>query len=249
MWCVLRGRHPPAGGGGVYGRSVSGSGLTLEPADARAVLRTIRRPGSVTALTGRVGNWFRVCANSPGSRHPPGKCVPTLEPVATGRDGDDHRRDDMFGDRGCGHARGCARGRRGRSGRWGARHRDVRHDGERLSSSWWSGCVGTVRSISSVWRAPGPTAPACAGTSPGPASGWSKSTARTGRSAGAKASRIRSTPWPRRVRRCRVRRWVSPKSRDGDVEAIRVLEVACRSATEDRIATLNQLRHLVHLRR
>ena len=36
-----------------------------------------------------------------------------------------------------------------------------------------------------------------------------------------------------------------PKSRDGDVEAIRVLEVACRSATEDRIATLNQLRHLV----
>ena len=36
-----------------------------------------------------------------------------------------------------------------------------------------------------------------------------------------------------------------PKSRDGDVEAIRVLEVACRSATEDRIAALNQLRHLV----
>ena len=36
-----------------------------------------------------------------------------------------------------------------------------------------------------------------------------------------------------------------PKSRDGDVEAIRVLEVACRSATEERIATLNQLRHLV----
>ena len=36
-----------------------------------------------------------------------------------------------------------------------------------------------------------------------------------------------------------------PKSRDGDVEAIRVLQVACRSATEERINTLNQLRHLV----
>ena len=36
-----------------------------------------------------------------------------------------------------------------------------------------------------------------------------------------------------------------PKSRDGDVEAIRVLQVACRSATAERIATLNQLRHLV----
>jgi transposase len=36
-----------------------------------------------------------------------------------------------------------------------------------------------------------------------------------------------------------------PKSRDGDVEAIRVLQVACRSAASERIATLNQLRHLV----
>ncbi len=35
-----------------------------------------------------------------------------------------------------------------------------------------------------------------------------------------------------------------PKSRDGDVEAIRVLQVACRSAASERIATLNQLRHL-----
>jgi transposase len=37
-----------------------------------------------------------------------------------------------------------------------------------------------------------------------------------------------------------------PKRRDGDVEAIRVLEVACHSATEERIKTLNQLRHLVY---
>ena len=36
-----------------------------------------------------------------------------------------------------------------------------------------------------------------------------------------------------------------PKSRDGDVEAIRVLQVACRSAASERIATLCQLRHLV----
>jgi transposase len=35
------------------------------------------------------------------------------------------------------------------------------------------------------------------------------------------------------------------KSRNGDVEAIRVLQVACRSAASERIATLNQLRHLV----
>ena len=36
-----------------------------------------------------------------------------------------------------------------------------------------------------------------------------------------------------------------PKSRDGDVEAIRVLQAACRSAASERIATLCQLRHLV----
>ena len=35
-----------------------------------------------------------------------------------------------------------------------------------------------------------------------------------------------------------------PKSRSGDVEAIRVLSVARRSAASQRIATLNQLRHL-----
>ena len=36
-----------------------------------------------------------------------------------------------------------------------------------------------------------------------------------------------------------------PKSRDGKVEAIRVVTVARRSAASERIATLNQLRHLV----
>jgi transposase len=36
-----------------------------------------------------------------------------------------------------------------------------------------------------------------------------------------------------------------PKSRTGDVEAIRVLSVARRSAVAERIVTLNQLRHLV----
>ena len=35
-----------------------------------------------------------------------------------------------------------------------------------------------------------------------------------------------------------------PKSRNGDVEAIRVLQVARRSAASERIATLCQLRHL-----
>ena len=44
---------------------------------------------------------------------------------------------------------------------------------------------------------------------------------------------------------CRVRALGRPKSRDGDVEAIRVLQVACRSAASERIATLCQLRHLV----
>ena len=37
----------------------------------------------------------------------------------------------------------------------------------------------------------------------------------------------------------------SPKTRDGNVEAIRVLMVARRSAVDTRIETLNQLRHLV----
>jgi transposase len=36
-----------------------------------------------------------------------------------------------------------------------------------------------------------------------------------------------------------------PKSRSGNVEAMRVLMVARRSAIDDRISTLNQLRHLV----
>jgi len=47
--------HRVGGGGSTVG-SVSVPSLTLEPADAVAVLKTIRRPGSVTALTGRVGN-------------------------------------------------------------------------------------------------------------------------------------------------------------------------------------------------
>jgi len=38
---------------------------------------------------------------------------------------------------------------------------------------------------------------------------------------------------------------VTPKSRDGNVEAIRVLMIARRSAVDTRIETLNQLRHLV----
>ena len=60
----------------------------------------------------------------------------------------------------------------------------------------------------------------------------------------ARASPTRSTPWSRPGRRCRVRRSGSPKSRSGDVEAIRVLMVARRSAASERIAALNQLRHL-----
>jgi len=70
------------GGEGSSVGSVSGSGLTHEPADADAVLRTICRPGPVTALTGRVGNGPGLREQVPGAlRHPPGKCVPTLEPV------------------------------------------------------------------------------------------------------------------------------------------------------------------------
>jgi hypothetical protein len=38
---------------------------------------------------------------------------------------------------------------------------------------------------------------------------------------------------------------VTPKTRNGPVEQIRVLMVARRSAREQRIQTLNQLRHLV----
>ena len=38
--------------------------------------------------------------------------------------------------------------------------------------------------------------------------------------------------------------WVRPKSRDGNVEAIRALMVAKRSARSVRIKTLNQIRHL-----
>ncbi|MGH8923961.1 MAG: IS110 family transposase, partial [Acidimicrobiia bacterium] len=37
----------------------------------------------------------------------------------------------------------------------------------------------------------------------------------------------------------------SPKTRDGSVEAIRVLGIARRSAVDARIETLNQLRHVV----
>ena len=58
------------------------------------------------------------------------------------------------------------------------------------------------------------------------------------------ASPTRSTRSQRLEQRCPGWRWGDPKSRDGNVEAIRVLTVVRRSAVSERIVTLNQLRHL-----
>ena len=78
----------------------------------------------------------------------------------------------------------------------------------------------------------------------GPGSRWSRSTDRTGKCGAGRASPTRSTPSSPPERHCRVKRSGSPKSRNGDVEAIRVLMIARRSAASERIAALCQLRHL-----
>jgi transposase len=61
----------------------------------------------------------------------------------------------------------------------------------------------------------------------------------------AKASPIRSTPSQRPRAALSGTATGLPKSRDGNVEAIRVLMIARRSAVNTRIETLNQLRHVV----
>jgi len=59
------------------------------------------------------------------------------------------------------------------------------------------------------------------------------------------ASLTRSMPWQRLELLLSGQATGSPKNRDGNVEAIRVLIIARRSAADTRIDTLNQLRHLV----
>ena len=66
---------------GVYGWFSLRVGLTREPADAFGLSfeRFVGVPGDGTHRSG--GERVRVCANRPGvPGHPPGKCVPPLEP-------------------------------------------------------------------------------------------------------------------------------------------------------------------------
>ena len=78
--------------------------------------------------------------------------------------------------------------------------------------------------------------------------GWasrsSRSTDRIARSAAAAASPTLSMPSKQRGPPSVVGRAASPKSRDGAVEAIRVLVVAKRSARQARVKALIQMRHL-----
>ena len=81
--------------------------------------------------------------------------------------------------------------------------------------------------------------------SPRPASGSSRWTARTARTAAGRASPTRWTrsALPRAAQSGRARG--APKGRDGAVEAIRALMVARRSAAGERTRTINQARALI----
>ena len=73
---------------------------------------------------------------------------------------------------------------------------------------------------------------------------WSRSIARTVRLDGVPGKSDRSTRSKRPGRRSAGRASGIAKTADGNVEAIRALLVAKRSARETRITTLNQIRHL-----
>ena len=79
------------------------------------------------------------------------------------------------------------------------------------------------------------------------ASRWSRSTARTARTATGPASPMSWTRSPRQRAALSGQARGLPKGGDGPVEAMRVLLIAKRSAASERVRALNQMRQLVFL--
>lgn len=99
--------------------------------------------------------------------------------------------------------------------------------------------------IGSVWRAPAPTVPAWLATGASRASRWWRSTVRIGGPAACRASPIRSTPYAAARAALSGAADGTPKTRDGRVEAIRVLRVVRRGAVKARTQAMNQLKGLI----
>src|SRR6266704_1112069 len=212
-----------------YGRRVGGlgPGLTSYSADAAGVVLRNALSAGPRFL------WhppaLPVCSAWPGQR--PGftgptasGCVPPLQPEK--RDGIDHRRDTRGHRRG-GHPRRRARRRRARPDRRAARRRGVPGHASwlrglaRLAARVRDRLPGRDRGDRQLRRRPGPAhgdgwGPGRGGGPLGPAG-----PAQSGRARGA------------------------PKGRDGQVEAIRALMVAKRTARSERTQTINQARALV----
>ena len=109
----------------------------------------------------------------------------------------------------------------------------------------WAGWADSGPSPWSASRGPAVTARAWPATSPQPASGSWKWTARTARTAAARVSPgpLDAISAARAAQSGRARG--APRGRDGAVEAIRALVVARRSAAGERTRTINQARALI----
>src|SRR5918995_2149046 len=105
------------------------------------------------------------------------------------------------------------------------------------TTSSWRGCAPSATSPRSGSRAPARMEPAWRGRCAPRASRWSRSTAPTAKPAPADAVEAARAALSGRAQG-------AGKTRDGNVEAIRALVVAKRSAKSTRIKSMNQIRHL-----
>ena len=112
-------------------------------------------------------------------------------------------------------------------------------------SPWSPGLNASGRWSASGWKAPAPTALAWPGLcAPTGCRSW-RSTGPTAACGDAGASRIQSTPRPPRATLAGVA-VTAPKTRDGQVEMIRVLRVARRGALKARVAAAEQLYEVLY---
>src|SRR5262249_15121270 len=108
-----------------------------------------------------------------------------------------------------------------------------------------AGWAGSVRCAWSGSRGPAVTALGWPGTSPRPACGWWRPAGRTGRTGAGRASLGPLDAVSAAPAALSGRARGAPKGRDGQVEAIRALMVAKRTARAERVQTINQARALV----
>src|SRR5262249_38107292 len=111
--------------------------------------------------------------------------------------------------------------------------------------SCWAGWAGSARCAWPASKGPAVTVPAWPGTSPRLGCGWWRWIVPTGRTGGGRArpGPLDAVSAARAAQSGRAAG--APKGRDGQVEAIRALMVAKRSARSERIQTTGQARALI----